>query len=282
MGNHEHHNRTKESLLIKAGIAGGVCAVVSAPLNVVDVTKIRMQNQSVQAMQYTGLLSGIRKIFHEEGMKGLTKGLEASMLREITYSSIRIGGYEPIRRFLSFNSENPADANPAVKFSSALMSGGIGSALANPLDLIKTRFQASLPNKPAPYQSTFQAIRVIYSSQGVSGLYKGWIVTSARAAVLTSTQLGSYDSIKHNLLMNIFEVEDGFYLHVGAAMSAGIVTTTAANPFDVIKTRYLSDSAGRYQNILHCISQTFKQDSIHGFFKVIHIFYCVYASMCRW
>jgi hypothetical protein len=59
-------------------------------------------------------------------------GVEASMLREISYSSIRMGLYEPIRSVLSSSAEEEAvHASPLVKFLSALLSGGIGSALAN-------------------------------------------------------------------------------------------------------------------------------------------------------
>jgi len=47
-----------ESFLLKASIAGSVCAFVSALLNGVDVTKIRMQNQSNSNVKYHGLLSG--------------------------------------------------------------------------------------------------------------------------------------------------------------------------------------------------------------------------------
>jgi hypothetical protein len=216
----------------KALIAGGVCAFVSAGLNPMDVTKIRMQNQSAGAVKYAGFISGARLIFKEEGWYGLTKGMEASMLREISYSSIRIGAYEPLRgSFASLLGHDPKDTTPVVKFASALMSGAVGAALANPLDLIKTRFQAAMPGEPLPYPSTFAAIRSIYLTNGIfNGLYKGWQVTTTRAAILTSAQIGSYDSIKNNLLVKKLGFQEGFLLHLTSSMMAGIITTTATNP----------------------------------------------------
>ena len=71
---------------------------------------------------------------------------------------------------------------------------------------------------------------IVRTEGGILGLYKGWIVTSSRAAILTSAQLGSYDSIKHNLLIKYVGMEEGFLLHLCASMISGIVTTTAANP----------------------------------------------------
>lgn len=218
----------EEQVIQKALIAGLVCAVVAGGLNPFDVTKIRLQNQMNN--DYKGMLSGMKKIFREEGIRGLSKGLEPSILREITYSSIRIGGYEPIRRVLSYDNENPQYTSPFIKYLAALLCGSIGSALANPLDLIKTRFQALLPEQSLPYRNTLQALRIIFKTEGIKGLYRGWIVTCSRASVLNTAQLGSYDSIKHNFLMKIMDMEEGFMLHLWSSMSASIITTTAANP----------------------------------------------------
>ena len=79
-------------------------------------------------------------------------------------------------------------------------------------------------------QDLGDALRSIAAEQGVAGLYKGWAVTSARAAVLTSAQIGTYDSVKRNIMMDVFGLEDGFALHLGSSMVAGLVTTTATNP----------------------------------------------------
>jgi hypothetical protein len=102
--------------------------------------------------------------------------------------------------------------------------------LANPFDLIKTRFQAVLPHEPRPYRNTYDAVKTIYHQNGFGGLYKGWTVTSGRAAVLTSAQLGSYDSIKHNLCMKVLNIKEGFGLHLAVSLIAGVITTTASNP----------------------------------------------------
>lgn len=250
----------------QAGIAGSVCALVSSFLNPFDVTKIRLQNQSVGVdgvVKYPGLISGARVIFKEEGLAGLGRGVEASVYRELTYSTVRIGAYEPLRSYLG-----GGEASPGVKFLSALLSGGTGAALASPLDLVKTRMQASLPPNAPPYSNTFRALLEIFHREGVSqGLYKGWMVTSARAAVLTSAQLGSYDTIKNNILVKDFGMQDGLLLHLCAAMSAGVITTTAANPVDVIKTRYMSDKVGKYASPFDCVRQTLAVDGVRGFFK---------------
>ena len=38
---------------------------------------------------------------------------------------------------------------------------------------------------------------------------------------------------------------------------------------DVIKTRYLSDASGRYKSPISCITATYKEAGVIGFFKVL-------------
>ena len=183
---------SSSAVLQQAGVAGMVCAAVSAALNPFDVTKIRLQLQS-GTPKYQGLVSGMRLILAEEGWRGLAKGVEPSVFRELSYSTVRIGAYEPLRGLISGGSHS-TETSPATKFFSALVSGGTGAALANPFDLVKTRMQANLPGEKLPYSNTFGALVNILRTEGlVGGLYKGWVVTSTRAAILTSAQLGSYD-----------------------------------------------------------------------------------------
>ena len=62
-------------------------------------------------------------------------------------------------------------------------------------------------------------------------------------------------------------MHEGFQLHLFAAMASGLITTTAANPIDVIKTRYMSDSTNRYPSPLVCVVETYREGGIRAFFK---------------
>lgn len=259
--------------LAKAWIAGVACAIISSFLNPLDVTKVRMQNQSdllsLEQKKYKTVIQSARLLLREEGFAGLMRGVTPSIFRELTYSSVRIGAYEPIR--FSLHEATGSSSSPILKFLSALCSGFIGSYIANPFDLIKTRFQALLPHERSVGGKSVTMVGAMASvirSEGVSGLYKGWQPTTLRAAVVTSAQLGSYDSIKNNLLIDVFHIQNGLQLHILASLAAGLITTTAANPVDVVKTRYLADVDKTYRGPWHCAVVVFKQDGVRGFFKV--------------
>lgn len=99
-----------------------------------DVLKTRLQLQGE-------LASGGRRPLHllllgmmrNEGVLSLYKGVMPSVLREGSYSTIRMGMYEPIKGWIS----NGESMGLTQKLVAGALSGMIGSAIANPTDLVK-------------------------------------------------------------------------------------------------------------------------------------------------
>jgi len=211
----------------------------------------------------------MKHILKTEGLRGLTRGIEPSIGREVFYSTIRIGGYEPVRNLVG----GGKDTSPIVKYSSALITGGIGAAVANPFDLVKTRFQAAVVKKGEsgtgyPYGNTLAAFRhIIKHEGGAKALYKGSSPTIIRASLVTSSQLGTYDSVKNNVLKKMFGFQEGYPLHLLSAFAAGIVITLVSNPADVIKSRYMADAskgnAKKYANVLDCVKEVYRERAFY-------------------
>mgnify|MGYP002633481368 CR=1 FL=1 len=126
--------------------------------------------------------------------RGIYKGIEASCLREGTYSTLRLGLYEPIKRQV-FGEEGKNGA-AWKNFAAGALSGAIGSAVGNPADLLKTRMQAQPPGE---HYGIMWHIRDVYNTQGIMGFYRGLMPTVIRATMLNGTKLGTYDSTKQFL-----------------------------------------------------------------------------------
>jgi len=125
---------------VKSALAGMASIVSGTCTHPIDTCKIRMQIQPINpdgTRKYPNIMKGIWTIYKEEGMKrGVYKGIEASCLREGTYSTLRLGLYEPIKRAIGAEGKT----GPAWKnFAAGALSGLIGSAVGNPADLLKTR-----------------------------------------------------------------------------------------------------------------------------------------------
>ena len=87
----------------------------------------------------------------------------------------------------------------------------------------------------------------VFRAEGLRGLYRGVGPTTQRAAMLTATQVPSYDHTKHTLL-NAGLFEEGLALHAVSSMIAGVTTALVTSPIDLVKTRMMNqplDEAGR-------------------------------------
>ena len=77
--------------------------------------------------------NGFQSIYKTYGITGFWTGLKPAILRESTYTTARIGLYEPVKKFFNIKPET----NFALKFMAGSASGLIGSVIGNPFDVMK-------------------------------------------------------------------------------------------------------------------------------------------------
>ncbi|CAF0784473.1 unnamed protein product, partial [Didymodactylos carnosus] len=229
--------------------------------NPIDVVKVRMQLQYElpEATRYPGLLRGAIKIVQNEGLLTLWSGVEPALWREASYSTIRIGAYEPIKELLHAEGYVPL----WKKITAGAISGGVGACLTSPTDLIKIRLQAQRGQKNYSYSSTIPAFRHIFREEGLRGLYRGVGPTTQRAIILTASQVASYDETKQFLLPY---TKEGIHTHFLAAMSAGFIAAVTTSPIDLIKSRIMNAPTGRYRGVIDCGRQVIKAEGLRGLY----------------
>ena len=92
-----------------------------------------------------------------------------------------------------------------------------------------------------------QAFKAIGELEGIRGLWKGTVPNMQRAAILTASQLSSYDAFKHAVLDRGW-MSEGLPLHSISSIFAGTVCALTTAPIDNVKTRLMNqmvDAAGR-------------------------------------
>jgi len=266
-------------------VFGGLSCMTAATFtNPIDVIKIRLQIQGELAklnsssiskiygsdLKYKGFTRGIIQIVKEEGLAGIYKGIVPSLLREASYSTIRMGGYDVMKELLG--AQDPAHTPLSKKILAGAVSGAVGSGIANPTDLIKVRMQADSGN-PRRYHGTIDAFTQLIKKEGFVGLYKGVGPTTYRATLLTATQLPAYDHSKHFLLNYQILKKDNLFTHFVASMIAGFMAAVVTSPVDVIKTRIMNQKIGSsgenlvYKGTLDCCVQTVKAEGLFGLYK---------------
>ena len=219
--------------LLKQWAAAGVAnAFTSALLNPFDVAKTRMQLVASRP----SLITTLRGMYSQGGVvRGLfLPGLSASMVREMLSSGPRAGFYVPVRTTLL----SVGLGDETARISAALVTGTLGSVIANPVDVVKIRQMRD----PHTYGSLHAGLFAVLRDEGVGGLYKGLAPSTLRAAFIAVGELATYDIAKQRLRAVIYAPgeQEGVALHVTASLVTGVVASFVAAPFDLIKARAMS------------------------------------------
>mgnify|MGYP001162018986 CR=1 FL=1 len=233
------HDLTKN--LISAS-TGAVCTVMFT--HPIDFYKTRLQ---------FGIKSnGFKSIYQTYGVTGFWTGIKPAILRESTYTTARIGLYEPVKKLFNIKPET----NFALKFLAGSASGLIGSVIGNPFDVMK------IQSMRKPEESFSQIIKHTYSNKL---LYRGLQANLLRASVLNGTKMSCYDQIKNWIGQKKIFSSD-LPVQFAAASCAGFCMACTATPFDVIRTKLMAQSAAAKTNFFTCVKDIVKELGLSGLY----------------
>jgi Mitochondrial carrier protein len=157
--------------------------------NIIFFTQTRIQIST----EYSSLGMGgsVKKIVGGEGVAALWKGVNAAWLREASYTSLRLGLYEPCK--VAFGCTTKENTTFLKQFLAGSAAGALGSIAGNPFDVLKTKMMTAESASPPSISAT---ARDLYKNQGISGFYRGIDSNVARAMVLNGTKMAVYDQAK--------------------------------------------------------------------------------------
>ena len=270
------------SVGLPIAVSGASVACATACTNPLDVLKVRLQVMDIGApgssvaagKRPVGMADAFTSLVRHEGPLALWKGLTPSLIRAVCYGGLRLGLYRPIavavESATNTNQPGPSSATAggegargspgarrgegnssmSTKVAAGCASGAFAAMLLNPTELIKTRLMADARSRSGVSASSsaspmgpYQVLRGVVREKGIAGLWRGSAMSMTRSAVLTASQCATYDEVKR-VIGEYTGMRDGVLLHFTASMLAGLVTTTATNPVDMVKTQLYMDAGG--------------------------------------
>ena len=190
------------------------------------------------------------------------------------------------------------------------------AALTAPLDVLKTRLQSDFyqnqlhatraqmginphatlsPARSAllHFRETFQILFSVHKVEGWRALFKGLGPNLVGVVPARSINFFTYGNGKRVIAENFNGGEENAWVHLFAAATAGIVTSTATNPIWMVKTRLQLDKSTvekeggaavrRYKNSWDCIKSILREEGIKGMYKGMSASYLgVTESTLQW
>ncbi|GFH52009.1 hypothetical protein CTEN210_08485 [Chaetoceros tenuissimus] len=244
------------SLLQQVGMAGAAAVITVTFIHPIDVVKTRIQISSEYGA--LGMGGSTKKIIGAEGVTALWKGVNAAWLRESSYTSLRLGLYEPCK--VAFGCTTPETTTFVKKFAAGSAAGALGSLAGNPFDVLKTKMMATEGAVP----SITGTAKELMSKQGVAGFYRGIDSNVMRAMVLNGTKMACYDQAKGLVVSTTGLPKSSLIVQFLSAASAGFFMTCTVSPFDMIRTRLMNQPADAkiYNNAADCLVKIIKNEGV--------------------
>ena len=251
-------------------VIGGASGMASTCIiQPVDMVKVRIQVKSEQLGKGadTSPFTVIREMMaNGKGVRQFYKGLDSALIRQITYTTTRMGIYKTL-----FNNyqEKHGTVSMGMKSVFGLTAGFFGALVGNPADLILIRLQsdATLPEaQRRNYRNFSDAFSRIIKEEGALALWRGSGPTIVRAMVLNFAMLGPFDEVKERL--NRWSgTKDTVSTRLIASAIAGFLSSFFSLPFDNAKTKIqkmnkLPDGTYPYKGIFDCLGKTLKNEGL--------------------
>jgi len=216
------------------------------------------------------------KFIQEEGILNLYKGLDAGIIRQITYTTTRLGVFR-----VTCDAMQQGDKPLPLwqKSVAGLWAGAVGSVIGNPADLSLIRLQAD-PTLPVEqrrhYKGVFDALYRIPKEEGFFALWKGCTPTVVRAMALNLGQLASFDQAKETIAHYYGK---GQWQTLLASAISGFFAVTFSLPFDFMKTRIQKQKPDPvtkelpYRNMFHCFTKVMAEEGPLAFYSGYPTYY---------
>ncbi|KAF9474038.1 mitochondrial NAD transporter [Pholiota conissans] len=259
MGTAAAHKRSQAKWTANSMIAGAggglVASIATCPLDVVK-TKLQAQRAVVGQQGYLGVLGTVKDILHENGVRGLYRGLGPTILgylptwaiyfavydgiknafgevpvgysnpqpNERLYPAAQVKGYQPVAR------EHPW----SLHILSAMSAGATSTICTNPLWVIKTRFMTQQKGE-IRYRHTLDAAVTIWRTEGVRAFYRG-LLPSLLGILHVAVQFPLYEQLKIWFQRDSDKPLTGKTILLCSAISK-MTASVATYPHEVIRTR---------------------------------------------
>lgn len=184
--------RAAQHNFLAGALAGCTALVVVYPLDIAH-TRLAADMGRAEARQFKGLLHFINTIYKKDGIRGLYRGLPASIQGMIVHRSVYFGGFDTAKDVMLKESTSIPFWKRWLAAQAVTTSAGL---ISYPLDTVRRRMMMQAGLEQKMYANTLDCWRKLYRTEGARSFYRGAVSNMFRgtgAALI----LVLYDELKY-------------------------------------------------------------------------------------
>lgn len=256
------------------GVSAAVSKTAAAPI---ERIKLLIQNQDEMIKQgrlaspYKGIIDAFTRTTRDEGVTALWRGNTANVIRYFPTQALNFAFKDYFKSLFGFKKE----AGYWKWFAGNVASGGAAGAssllFVYSLDYARTRLANDAKSSKSGGERQFKGLLDVYkktlASDGIAGLYRGFVPSVVGIIVYRGLYFGVYDSLKPVVLVGALQGSflASFLLGWSVTIGAGL----ASYPLDTIRRRMMmtSGSGVNYKSMFDAGSQIIAKEGASSLFK---------------
>lgn len=269
-------NKQKLSFAENFALSGAAAVISKTAAAPIERVKLLVQNQGEMLKQgridkpYSGVIDCTARTFKTEGLVSFWRGNLANCIRYFPTQALNFAFKDQIKALFKSSKK---DSYP-VAFSKNIASGGAAGAFSlffvYSLDYARTRLanDAKVAGKEGgarEFNGLIDVYKKTLKSDGVTGLYRGFVISCVGIIVYRGCYFGFYDSLKPIVLGDNAGVFASFALGYVVTITSGLISY----PIDTIRRRMMmtSGQAVKYKGSIDCTVQILKNEGFMSFMK---------------
>jgi len=256
-----------------SGAAAIISKTAAAPI---ERVKLLVQNQGEMLKTgrldkpYGGVIDCTVRTFRSEGVLPFWRGNLANCIRYFPTQALNFAFKDKVKALFKASKSDPYP----MKFGKNIASGGVAGALSlvfvYSLDYCRTRLANDMKGaKKGGGERQFTGMVDVYrktiASDGVQGLYRGFVISCVGIVVYRGCYFGFYDTLKPIVLGEDAGLMVSFALGYIVTISSGLISY----PIDTIRRRMMmtSGEAVKYKGAIDCGVQVMKAEGFMALMK---------------
>lgn len=263
---------------LMGGIAAAVAKTAAAPI---ERIKLLIQNQDEMLKQgrldkpYTGIGDCFKRTIAAEGVGSLWRGNVPNVIRYFPTQALNFAFKDAFKRMFAVKKTEPYWKQLAANITSGGLAGTVSLAFVYSLDYARTRLandaKSAKKGAAAGGEREFNGLLDVYrktlASDGLAGLYRGFVISAVGIFIYRGLYFGMYDSLKPVVLQGNLKdnFAASFLLGWGITIAAGL----ASYPIDTVRRRMMmtSGQAVKYKNSMDAFGQIVAKEGVKSLFK---------------
>jgi len=260
---------------LMGGVSAAVAKTAAAPI---ERVKLLVQNQDEMIKQgrlatpYKGIGDCFSRVYADEGLVSLWRGNTANVIRYFPTQALNFAFKDYFKSLFGFKKSEGYWKWFGGNIASGAGAGASSLLFVYSLDYARTRLandnkSATKGGGSRQFNGLVDVYRKTLASDGIAGLYRGFVPSVVGIVVYRGLYFGLYDSLKPVVLVGPLE---GNFL---ASFALGWAVTTgsglASYPLDTIRRRMMMTSGAKvhYKGMMDAGSQIIAKEGVKSLFK---------------